>query len=255
MFVSTSDLCCAMAMLLVVPLVLASRVGHQELPCDMCVSVGHQEIPCDMLGHQELVWLTKPLASVLVMQAGRLSLASSTTAYSAYPYSTTSLGYGTWVVAGLVLCVLGDVVMISKRREYYFTSGLGCFLLANLLFSWAFITRGVSGQGILLGMLVFSPAGFGGLVYVLPNVRDRSYVQPIITYAVVLAFAGIFAVATCAANEPTRVDLALGLGGRALSDLFVARDKFVSPSPLNPTLGLPLHYLSLIILGRALAYP
>lgn len=72
------------------------------------------------------VYLFKPLTTVLVLVATLVVLAPAASRYREL------------ILAGLVLSLAGDVLLMLGAER--FLPGLGCFLLAQLLYAWAFTT-------------------------------------------------------------------------------------------------------------------
>ncbi len=179
------------------------------------------------------VWIAKPLAS-----SGFVALALTRGALG-----TT---YGRWILAGLALGWLGDVLLIPKGARRAFAAGLASFLLGHLAFAAAFAARGLD-----LGWLAAGAAAAGaGAVPVLrwigPGVPGalrlpvRAYVGVI--SLMVASAAGAFG----ATRDALLLAGALGFFG---SDLAVARERFVAKSFLNPLWGLPLYYASQLLLA------
>ena len=137
----------------------------------------------------------------------------------------------------LLLCALGDVLLIPKGAKRSFIAGLVAFLFGHLGLVWAFVLVGVS------------PARAGGVAtvllipliviarWLLPRVRS-SLRAPVFAYMVVITTM----VATAAGAEKLPTVVAPAVVAFYVSDVFVALERFVSPSPWNRTLGLPLYY-------------
>ncbi len=87
------------------------------------------------IGDLPQVYVFKPLATLLV-----IALAVSDTRQVAGPYRT-------WVVAGLVASLVGDVLLMLPQD--LFLPGLGAFLVAHLCYLRAF-TRDARFSGVLL---------------------------------------------------------------------------------------------------------
>jgi uncharacterized membrane protein YhhN len=145
---------------------------------------------------------------------------------------------GRWVLAGLVLSVLGDALLISQDKRI-FGAGIGAFLLAHLAYVGAFAASGISAIGFGLALLAFAPIGVvidrwlgDGPGKLSPAVR--AYIT-VITVMVAASFGVV-------AGGHAGMGLVVTAITFWLSDLFVARERFVAPGPWNPTIGLPLYY-------------
>jgi uncharacterized membrane protein YhhN len=190
-------------------------------------------------GSRALVWLAKPLAS-----AGFVALALARGA--------TASGYGRLVLAALVLGWLGDVLLIPKGARRAFAAGLGSFLLGHLAFAAAFLARGVSAAWLAGGALVAAAAALPIARWLAPHVPDALRL-PVRAYVVVIS-----AMVACAAGAfgATR-DAALLVGAFAffLSDLAVARERFVAKGFSNKLWGLPLYYGAQLLLAWTVGPP
>jgi uncharacterized membrane protein YhhN len=79
-------------------------------------------------GPQRQVYLFKPLTTALILAIVLLAAAPPSQLFK-------------WlIVAGLLFCLAGDVILLLPAR--YFIVGLGTFLLAHLVFTAAFISDG-----------------------------------------------------------------------------------------------------------------
>ncbi len=143
------------------------------------------------------------------------------------------------ILVALVLSALGDGLLLSSRKPA-FLAGLVAFLLAHLAYGVAFAP-------------VSRPSALVGLAILFATIWVLRWLWP---------FAGELraAVAVYSAAIAAMVWLALGVDQgvvRAgallfwLSDLSVARDRFVSPSFANRLLGLPLYFAAQLLLASA----
>lgn len=182
-----------------------------------------------------LEYLLKPLTLVLLVAA-----AASASIGDPKP----------WVIAALVLGLLGDIgLMLSKGgTDLPFLAGLGAFLLGHVAYILAFlqletrtvdlvaglfVVAGVAGlvlPAILLGAIEKSGSAFAGIVMV--------YVLGLATMTVLAAGTGIIA---------TAVGGVLFLA----SDAILARGRFVAPVPRGPLLVIITYHLAqfLILIG------
>jgi uncharacterized membrane protein YhhN len=184
-------------------------------------------------GSRGLAWVAKPLAS-----AGFVALALARGAGAS--------GYGRLVLAALALGWLGDVLLIPKGARRAFAAGLGAFLLGHLAFATAFLARGVAAPWLAGGALAAGAAALPIARWLAPHVPDALRL-PVRAYVVVIS-----AMVACAAGAfgATR-DSALLVGALAffLSDLAVARERFVAKGFSNKLWGLPLYYGAQLLLA------
>jgi uncharacterized membrane protein YhhN len=150
---------------------------------------------------------------------------------------------GLLLFVGLVLSFIGDVALLSKEKRP-FLIGLGAFLLAHVAYAAAFLVRGVDVR--MLPYTVAMLAVIGGLVlrWLWPHVKSSMRV-PVVLY--VIAISAMVALAGALLGERS----ATLLNGAVLfmvSDVFVARERFVKAGGINRPLGLPLYYAGQVLL-------
>lgn len=168
-------------------------------------------------------WVFKPLAS-----AGFVAAAVANGAFTTV--------YGRWIVAALGFSMLGDLLLIPAAT---FLPGLGAFLIGHLLFAGAFAVRGVSlaasAAAVVGALLIALPVGR----WLWPHVPAKMRV-PVVAYITAISVMVSLAVGS---HVFRAAPLALGGAiGFYLSDLSVARDRFVQPGFVNRLWGLPLYY-------------
>lgn len=183
-------------------------------------------------GMAGLKWVAKPLAST-----GFLGVAVAAGALHT--------PYGRVLLAALALCWLGDVLLIP-RQQASFRAGLASFLLGHLVLVVAFALRGVSGSGALLALAAVAPAAGLAQRWLAPHV-PAPLLWPVRAYVAAISLMVVVAAGAAAAGA----GLAL-LAGALLfyvSDLAVARDRFVAPGFTNRAWGLPLYYAATLLLA------
>jgi uncharacterized membrane protein YhhN len=171
------------------------------------------------------VWVAKPLASSGFVAA---SLAAG------FPASA----YGRGVLGALLLCWLGDLLLIPRARAA-FLAGLVSFLVGHLAFALAFARRGIAPGPFLLALAAALAVGFAFLRYAEPHL-PASFRAPVRLYVTALSL-----MLACAAGTVAQAGAPAILGGAVLfwlSDFAVARDRFIAPGPWNRLWGLPLYY-------------
>ncbi len=184
------------------------------------------------------VWAVKPLAALTFVAAGVAMGGLATT-------------FGTVMLAGLVLCLGGDVLLIPRARGA-FLAGLVSFLLGHVAYAIAFVVRGLhagatgaAAAGLALAALLVAR-------WLLPHV-EREMKGPVLAYTAVITTMVACAVGTFVAHgDPW---LVAGAAGFYLSDLAVARDRFVAPGFVNRAWGLPLYFYSQLALASTLVAP
>lgn len=155
--------------------------------------------------------------------------------------------YGRLVLAALAFCWLGDVLLIpDDDRSFRF--GIVAFLFGHVVFAAAFVRRGVDARATVLALAAQSPSVWLTLRWLVPHLRAgfRTAVPAyVVVISVMVATAcGTFFAAPC-------VPLVAGALGFALSDIFVARDRFVRSELVNRVWGLPLYYVAELLLATS----
>lgn len=182
-------------------------------------------------------WIAKPAASLAFVAAALAAGATEST-------------FGLWVLAALILCMAGDILLIPSS-EKAFLGGMGAFAAGHAAYIGAFLSGAPSPGGLFialaLGMTVFAGLSLRWLWPHLGPFRGP-----------VAAYAGIIAVMTTAsvlAAPPDKVAPSLlviaGAVGFAVSDIAVAREKFVKPGFINKLWGLPLYYGAQLMLAAS----
>jgi uncharacterized membrane protein YhhN len=167
------------------------------------------------------VWIAKPLASLGFLAAGIAS------------------GAGAFLLTALVLSFLGDVLLIPKKT---FVAGLAAFLFAHVAFAVAFWSRGVDARRAGAAMIALIVVGAIVGRWLVPHVGKLKV--PVIAYIVT-----IIAMASLAMGVRDSSLVPAGALMFFVSDLAVARDKFVAPGFANKSWGLPLYYAAQLLLA------
>lgn len=184
-------------------------------------------------GSRPGLWVAKPLASLAFIWAGIAAGALDST-------------YGSWVLAGLVLCLVGDVLLIPLDRPAAFRAGVFAFLAGHVAYSAAFITRPLDPFGLAAGAILLLVVVGGVLRWLAPSLPG-DMVWPVRMYMVVIGAMSTLACGVTAAGGPWAV--AVGALAFTASDVSVARDRFVRHEFLNRAWGLPLYYGAQLLLA------
>ena len=178
-----------------------------------------------------LVWLAKPLASLVFVAVGVARMRPDT-------------AVDLWLVAGLVLGAVGDVLLIPKKT---FVVGLLAFLAGHLAYLGAFqFALPVPRWPLLiLAPLVLVAAAVARWLW--PHLGRLRL--PVAAYVVVITAMAWGGIAVAGRGLPWWVAPAAVLFW--LSDVAVARDRFVSPGLVNRVLGLPAYSAAQLLLAYA----
>ena len=184
-------------------------------------------------GSRTGLWLTKPVASLAFLWAA-LAMGALDTAY------------GQLVLLGLVLCLLGDLLLIPLGRPAIFKAGVFAFLAGHLAYSAAFLTRPLDPLGLAVAAALLAVVLLGVLRWLGPSLPP-DMVGPVRTYMLVIGVMSALACGVSAAGGPWAV--AVGALAFTASDVSVARDRFVRHDFLNRAWGLPLYYAAQLLIA------
>jgi uncharacterized membrane protein YhhN len=153
--------------------------------------------------------------------------------------------YGWAVLSALFLSWWGDVFLLGRSKGM-FLAGLVSFLLGHVAFGAAFVVRGVDPVAAL------ATAGAALLPAVAVWHWLRTHLEtgmrtPVRAYVVVISTMVALSVGTTALLGNAWITV--GAVMFYLSDLAVARDRFVAPGFTNRVWGLPLYYGAQLILA------
>ncbi|MEJ7601394.1 MAG: lysoplasmalogenase [Kofleriaceae bacterium] len=167
-------------------------------------------------------------------------------------YGAASGSFGEWMFIGLVFGAIGDVALLGRGRGA-FLAGLGAFLVGHVAYvvgiaqlvepaawlghaGWLAAVPGVAGIAVVAGLWT----------------RLRSLKVPVLAYVAAIVAMVIAATAAARAGalpEPQNCWLPIGAGLFFISDLAVARDRFVGRSFTNKLWGLPAYYAAQLLIA------
>jgi len=162
--------------------------------------------------------------------------------------------YFDFVLAGLLFCVAGDVLLIFPAKKL-FLAGLVTFLVGHILYSIAFFMMASieTSTGIIATVFLL----ISGAVFVWLRTHLGSMLVPVIAYIAVITLMVIGAT-SLAHNQQLRITgRGLALCGAILfyfSDLFIARHRFVKKQYINRLVGLPLYYAGQFMIAYSLRF-
>lgn len=183
------------------------------------------------------IWLTKPIASTLFFVTALLAGALDSS-------------FGQLILLGLMLSWFGDVFLIPKGR-LFFVAGLVSFLFAHLTFSVAFLLQPLESIPLILAAAIMTVFAIVVLRWLWPHLPDK--MRPaVVCYLAAISVMVVLAVGAVSSIGPL---LAFGAVIFAVSDIFVARNQFVTSSVANRLWGLPLYYAAQLIFALSVHSP
>lgn len=160
--------------------------------------------------------------------------------------------YSQCVMAGLALCLLGDFFLALPQRTA-FMAGLVAFLAGHVLYVLAFLPLARAGVLLWSAGLVFVLASAWVFLWLRPHLGSMR--GPVLAYVVVIT-AMVSSAAGVLGNQELNITGRLMVFTGAvlfyISDVFVARDRFVSRGFTNRLLGLPTYYAGQFLLAFSL---
>jgi len=195
------------------------------------------------------VFLIMALISVLVFLAserinnqvgrwgGKMAASTVFVLFAVYLDALESV-HGQALMVALLCSWVGDLLLLPGKGKW-FLYGLVSFLLAHIAFALCFIQRGID-----TGQLLLPGAGVGLLVLVisywlLPH-AEKEMKLPVLGYMAAIVVMVILAFATHHHLPNAAIPVAACLF--LVSDLFVARDRFVKKEAWNRIIGTPLYF-------------
>jgi len=153
--------------------------------------------------------------------------------------------YGQAIFAGLVLSWFGDVFLLSKKSSW-FLAGLVPFLAAHVAYIVAFVGLGPAWSSVAMIAAAMTVVAWAVRRWLRPTLPEKMK-RPVDVYIVVITMMVATAFAAWRAGAPPA--MLAGAIAFYLSDLSVARDRFISTSFTNRLWGLPLYYVAQLLLG------
>jgi uncharacterized membrane protein YhhN len=139
----------------------------------------------------------------------------------------------------------GDLLLIPAG-DRTFIAGLASFLLGHLLYAAAFLQLPLNLTAMLSGLLPVTLLAVFSLRWLWPHLPANMQL-PVLAYIGVICTMLLMAGSTWSSDPGTLV--LAGAWGFALSDLAVARNRFIKPGFENRLWGIPLYFASQLMLA------
>jgi len=147
------------------------------------------------------------------------------------------------VLAGLLFCMAGDVFLIFFSSKKLFVAGLVSFLTGHVLYSIAFFT--MTSPGILALIVAALCLVMSGSVFAWLKPHLGAMLVPVVAYISVITVMVVGAALLMGNEQLSFAGRTLAFSGAILfyvSDIFVARHRFIKKEYMNRLAGLPLYY-------------
>ena len=153
------------------------------------------------------------------------------------------------VLAGLIVCMGGDVFLALPQGKM-FLFGLVSFLLGQLFYILAFFSVAGTSTWTWIGLLTVFVMSTWIYSWLRPHLGSMSI--PVLLYVIIISImvSGAWTVlGDLDLTRSGRIMVFIGALSFYLSDVFVARDRFIGRRFLNRLLGLPLYYAGQFLLA------
>jgi uncharacterized membrane protein YhhN len=161
-------------------------------------------------------------------------------------------GYSILILIGLVFCLGGDVLLaVGTKKTFLF--GLISFLLGHVLYVVAFTRLAPLGAWINWGLLIIAIISVVVFLWLKPHLGNMT--GPVIAYIVIISLMLLGAWTVLGRPELSPIGRGMVFSGALLfylSDLFVARKRFVAPGTINRIIGLPMYYAGQFLLAYSI---
>ena len=208
-------------------------------PVAVCAVAVALLLRAERRGSQPGVWLWKTLAAASFLAA-------------ALVWSAPASAYGRLVLLGLALCACGDLLLVPRDKPAWFVLGIFAFLAGHVAYAAAFVSLPRAPLALAAAATAVALGGWLSHAWLAPHL-PAGFRWPVRVYLVAIGAMVVFALGAVGAGAP----LAAGAGavGFMLSDLSVARERFVAPSFINSAWGLPLYFGSQLLLAWSASAP
>jgi uncharacterized membrane protein YhhN len=152
-----------------------------------------------------------------------------------------------WILAGLVLGAAGDAALLFSGQAA-FLAGLSAFLAGHVAYVIAFAILVPPVEWLGLSVVLVCVFGAGALAWLFPHLGSMRI--PVVFYIVVLCTM-VVAASSLPGRVPGGSTFALGAVLFAVSDLAVARERFVGDTFTNKAWGLPTYYAGQLCMAWA----
>lgn len=177
-------------------------------------------------------------------------IAAAAFIWLAWALGAVDTQFGQWMLAALVLCMLGDLFLMPDNAAS-FLAGLTAFLCGHLLFTVAFFHLGNNTVAAAVSLVPAVVLLVLVARWLAPHVPAKMKI-PVALYVVVIS--AMLVAAGLTAGHAAAPYIIIGAWAFAASDLAVARRQFIDPSRMNALWGTPLYFGAQMILATSIAF-
>jgi len=168
---------------------------------------------------------------------------------TAFLQPRTVSGYARFLIPGLLLCAGGDI-FLSLPWSKGFLFGLIAFLMGHAFYTIAFFSTAGMGSWTGIALPVIALLSASVFVWLRPHLGHMK--TPVMAYIAVISLMLFSAVSMAADSSLSTAGRRTAFAGAVLfyvSDLFVARNRFLQKAFINRLIGLPMYYLGQFLLA------
>jgi uncharacterized membrane protein YhhN len=150
--------------------------------------------------------------------------------------------YYRFLLIGMIFCLGGDVFLALPGKKM-FLFGLVSFLVGHVFYAAAFYNTAGFNPWTGIGLAISALAGAGVFLWLRPHLGSMKI--PVIFYILVITAMVVGAWSMVGAGElkpAGRMVAFVGALAFYVSDIFVARQRFLKTEFINRLIGLPLYY-------------
>jgi uncharacterized membrane protein YhhN len=162
--------------------------------------------------------------------------------------------YYHYLLIGLIFCLVGDVCLALPQKKA-FMGGLAAFLVGHVFYILSFLSLTSIFSWISTG--VFIIFGISAFIFFWLRPHLRSMLIPVLTYILVITVmaSGAWTVFWMSSFPISgRTLILVGALCFYVSDVLVARNKFIKEEYRNRLLGLPLYYAGQFMLAFSVGF-
>jgi len=162
--------------------------------------------------------------------------------------------YYRFLLIGMIFCLGGDVFLALPGKKM-FLFGLVSFLLGHVFYTGAFFYTAGFSQWTGIGLAISALAGAAVFLWLRPHLGSMKI--PVIFYILVISAMVVGAWSMVGAGDLKPAGRMAAFGGALgfyVSDIFVARQRFLKAEFVNRLIGLPLYYGGQFLLAFSIGW-
>ena len=162
--------------------------------------------------------------------------------------------YYRFLLIGMIFCLGGDVFLALPGKKM-FLFGLVSFLLGHVFYAAAFFYTAGFNQWTGIGLAISALAGAGVFLWLRPHLGSMKI--PVLFYILVITAMVVGAWSIVGTGELKPAGRMAAFFGALLfyvSDIFVARQRFLKAEFVNRLIGLPLYYGGQFLLAFSIGW-